>query len=29
MDCAALVANLNGANDIFDIADPNTDVPDN
>jgi len=29
MDCAALVANLNGANDIFDIADPNTDVPNN
>jgi hypothetical protein len=27
MDSAALVANLNGANDIFDIADPNTDVP--
>ncbi len=27
MDCAALIANLNGANDIFDIADPNTDVP--
>ncbi len=29
MDCAALIANINGANDIFDIADPNTDVPNN
>ena len=27
MDCAALIANINGANDIFDIVDPNTDVP--
>jgi len=27
MDCATLIANINGANDIFDIVDPNTDVP--